>query len=83
MRRMSNPYNDALMIQAMIINYEVTRIFVDSESSINVLFKEVIGQMDWEIIKRSSWSLLCSSYWAHRNSIIRNDKLVLISGQGK
>ncbi|XP_073143269.1 uncharacterized protein [Henckelia pumila] len=39
-------HNDALIIRALISNYDVARIFVDSESSVNVLFQETINQMD-------------------------------------
>ncbi|XP_073138871.1 uncharacterized protein [Henckelia pumila] len=38
--------NDALVIRALIANYDVARIFVDYGSSVNVLFQETINQMD-------------------------------------
>ncbi|XP_073120902.1 uncharacterized protein [Henckelia pumila] len=40
------PHNDALLIQAWITNYDVRRVFVDSGSSVNVLFQEAFEQMD-------------------------------------
>ncbi|XP_073138857.1 uncharacterized protein [Henckelia pumila] len=40
------PHNDALLIQARIANYDVRRVFVDSGSSVNVLFQEAFEQMD-------------------------------------
>ncbi|XP_073129061.1 uncharacterized protein [Henckelia pumila] len=40
------PHNDALLIQAQIANYDVRRVFVDSGSSVNVLFQEAFEQMD-------------------------------------
>ncbi|XP_073031253.1 uncharacterized protein [Primulina eburnea] len=46
MKGVADPHNDALVIRAMIANYEVARIFVDSGSSVNVLFKEAMDQMD-------------------------------------
>ncbi|XP_075507455.1 uncharacterized protein LOC142544279 [Primulina tabacum] len=46
MKGVVDPHNDALVIRAMIANYEVARIFVDSGSSVNVLFKEAMDQMD-------------------------------------
>ncbi|XP_073121283.1 uncharacterized protein [Henckelia pumila] len=39
-------HNDALVIRALIANYDVAHIFVDSGSSVNVLFQETINQMD-------------------------------------
>ncbi|XP_073151849.1 uncharacterized protein [Henckelia pumila] len=40
-------HNDALVVRALIANYDVVRIFVDSGSSVNVLFQETINQMDF------------------------------------
>ncbi|XP_073154002.1 uncharacterized protein [Henckelia pumila] len=39
-------HNDALVIRALVANYNVARIFVDSENSVNVLFQETINQKD-------------------------------------
>ncbi|KAL0367751.1 UNVERIFIED_CONTAM: hypothetical protein Sradi_3665200 [Sesamum radiatum] len=38
-------HNDTLVITAMLANYEVRRIFVDSESSADILFREAYDQM--------------------------------------
>lgn len=38
--------NDALVIRARVANYEVQKVFVDSKSSVNVIFQETFGQMD-------------------------------------
>ncbi|XP_073132643.1 uncharacterized protein [Henckelia pumila] len=46
LKGVANNHNDALVIRAMVANYDVARIFVDSCSSVNVLFQEVINQMD-------------------------------------
>ncbi|XP_073130869.1 uncharacterized protein [Henckelia pumila] len=40
------PHNDVLLIQAMIANYDVRRVSVDSGSSVNILFQEAFEQMD-------------------------------------
>ncbi|XP_075515810.1 uncharacterized protein LOC142550620 [Primulina tabacum] len=42
----SLPHNDALVIHARVSNYDVMRVFVDTRSSINVIFKEALVQMD-------------------------------------
>ncbi|XP_073294523.1 uncharacterized protein [Primulina huaijiensis] len=39
-RGVSLPHNDAL------VNYDVLRVFVDNDSSVNVIFKEALVQMD-------------------------------------
>lgn len=38
------PHNDALVIHDMVANYEVQMVFVDFESSVNVIFKEVFDK---------------------------------------
>ncbi|KAL0434413.1 UNVERIFIED_CONTAM: hypothetical protein Slati_2775600 [Sesamum latifolium] len=40
-----NTHNDALVITALLANYEVGRIFIDSRSSADILFGEVYDQM--------------------------------------
>ncbi|XP_073304617.1 uncharacterized protein [Primulina huaijiensis] len=39
-------HNDALVIQARVANYDIIRVFVDSGSSANVIFKEALIYMD-------------------------------------
>lgn len=41
----ATPHNNMLMVQATIDNFYVTRIFVDSGSFINILFKEAFDQI--------------------------------------
>lgn len=43
------PHDDALVIQATIANYKVSRIFVKTRSSINVLFREAFNQMQIDL----------------------------------
>ncbi|XP_075507516.1 uncharacterized protein LOC142544344 [Primulina tabacum] len=40
------PHNDVLVIQARVANYDVMRVFIDSGSSVNVIFKDALVQMD-------------------------------------
>ncbi|XP_073300532.1 uncharacterized protein [Primulina huaijiensis] len=46
LRGVSLPHNDALVIPARVANYDVLRVFVDNGSSVNVIFKEALIQMD-------------------------------------
>ncbi|XP_074591721.1 uncharacterized protein LOC141847563 [Curcuma longa] len=39
------PHDDALVIRATIANYDVARVFVDTGSSVNVLYKEAFDRM--------------------------------------
>lgn len=38
LRGIVTPHNDALVIRAIIVNYEIARVFIDVGSSFNVLF---------------------------------------------
>ncbi|XP_075521336.1 uncharacterized protein LOC142554559 [Primulina tabacum] len=40
------PHNNALVIQARVANYDILRFFMDSGSSVNVIFKDAFMQMD-------------------------------------
>ncbi|XP_073041970.1 uncharacterized protein [Primulina eburnea] len=42
------PHNDALLVTLTIANYDVARIFVDTGSSVNILFKKTLDQMKVE-----------------------------------
>ncbi|XP_073051219.1 uncharacterized protein [Primulina eburnea] len=46
LRGVNLPHNDALVIQARVANYDILRIFIDSGSSVNVIFKDAFMQMD-------------------------------------
>ncbi|XP_073049399.1 uncharacterized protein [Primulina eburnea] len=45
LRGVVTPHNDALVVTATIVNYDVARIFIDNGSSVNVLFKSKLDQM--------------------------------------
>ncbi|CAA0834278.1 Unknown protein, partial [Striga hermonthica] len=46
MGEVERPHNDALMITAQISGYEVQRIFVDTGSSVNVIFYNCLKRME-------------------------------------
>lgn len=41
----NTPHSDALVIQDIIANYLVAKIFVDIGSLVNIIFREVFDQM--------------------------------------
>ncbi|CAA0811127.1 Unknown protein, partial [Striga hermonthica] len=43
------PHNDALMITAQVSGYEVQRVFVDTGSSVNLIFYDCLKRMDLDI----------------------------------
>ncbi|XP_073138042.1 uncharacterized protein [Henckelia pumila] len=42
------PHNNPLLVTLTIANYDVARIFVDTGSSVNIIFKETLDQMKLE-----------------------------------
>ncbi|XP_075473861.1 uncharacterized protein LOC142504905 [Primulina tabacum] len=46
LRGVSLHHNDSLVIQDRVANYDVLRVFVDNDSSVNVIFKKALVQMD-------------------------------------
>ncbi|XP_075500054.1 uncharacterized protein LOC142538627 [Primulina tabacum] len=46
LRGVNLPHNDPLVIQAGVANYDILRVFIDSGSSVNVIFKDAFVQMD-------------------------------------
>ncbi|XP_073129378.1 uncharacterized protein [Henckelia pumila] len=39
------PHNDPLLVTLTVVNYDVARIFVETRSSFNIVFKEIFDQM--------------------------------------
>lgn len=58
LKGLTTPYEDALVMRAIIANYEVARVFVDSESSVNILFKEAFDHMQIDSAKLHPLSTL-------------------------
>ena len=44
-RGLQTPHDDAVVVSATIANYDVKRIFVDNESSTNILFYSTFSWM--------------------------------------
>lgn len=41
----ATPHSDSLVVTATITNYDIAIIFIDTGSSVNILFKELLDQM--------------------------------------
>lgn len=63
------PYNDALIIWTTLANSEITRIFVDAGSLVNILFKEALDRVQLAI--RELQPVATSLYGFARNEVIR------------
>lgn len=44
------PHNDALIIHALIANYNVGKVFMDTDSSVNILYWTVLEQMEIKLV---------------------------------
>lgn len=44
-KRVRTPHDDVVVISLMIANYDVKRVLVDNESSVNMLFHDVFQRM--------------------------------------
>ncbi|XP_073025181.1 uncharacterized protein [Primulina eburnea] len=51
LRGVVTSHNDALVVTTTITNYDVARIFIDNGSSVNVLFKSTLDQMNMEVFE--------------------------------
>ncbi|KAL0449449.1 UNVERIFIED_CONTAM: hypothetical protein Slati_1501300 [Sesamum latifolium] len=68
-------HNDALAIAAMIANYEVGRIFIDSGSSADILFGEAYNQMQLGDV---SLEKVNTSLYGFAGEVVRPQGMVLL-----
>lgn len=64
--RVTTPHTDALVIQATIANYEVARVFVDTRSFVNIIFKDVFDQMQVNLTKLHYTSTALLGFTSHQ-----------------
>ncbi|KAL0406213.1 UNVERIFIED_CONTAM: hypothetical protein Slati_3935200 [Sesamum latifolium] len=53
------PDNDALVIKALLANYEIERVFIDSGISAEILFGEASDHMQLGDVPSKQWTLPC------------------------
>ncbi|KAL0289534.1 UNVERIFIED_CONTAM: hypothetical protein Sradi_7071100 [Sesamum radiatum] len=51
------PGNDALIITALLANYEIERVFINLGSSTDILFGEAYDQMQLGVVPSKQWTL--------------------------
>lgn len=59
------PHENALVIRTTIVNYNVTRVFVNSRSSVNIIFKDACDQMQIDPSKLRPLSTSLFSFAGH------------------
>ncbi|XP_073133627.1 uncharacterized protein [Henckelia pumila] len=63
--RVHAPHKDALMIQAKVDNHDVRRVFVNSGSSVNVIFQGAFEQMDLQGYELSPMKIALYGFAGH------------------
>ncbi|KAL0434580.1 UNVERIFIED_CONTAM: hypothetical protein Slati_2792300 [Sesamum latifolium] len=53
------PGNDALVITALLANYEIERVFIDSGSSVDILLERPMTKCSWGMSPSKRWTLHC------------------------
>ncbi|XP_075475735.1 uncharacterized protein LOC142510596 [Primulina tabacum] len=76
------PHNDALLVTLIVANYDVARIFVDTGSSVNILFKRTLDQMKVEGFEFDPVSTPLSCFIGHAVQTIGQIMLSLYLGTG-
>lgn len=75
------PQDDALVVRAIIINYDVARVFINSGSSVNILFKEVLDWMQVDLVKLHPMSTSLFGFVGHEIKPPRQINLPLSLGE--
>ncbi|XP_073064080.1 uncharacterized protein [Primulina eburnea] len=76
------PHNDALLVTLTVTNYDVAIIFVDIESSVNILFKRTLDQMKVEGFEFDPISTPLFGFTVHEVQTIGKNHAPLSLGAG-
>ncbi|XP_074591723.1 uncharacterized protein LOC141847565 [Curcuma longa] len=77
----STPHDDALVIRATIANYNVAHVFVDTSSSVNVLYKEAFAQMQIDRHELHPMSIALFGFSGHEVQPLGQINLLLSLGE--
>ncbi|XP_074592499.1 uncharacterized protein LOC141848374 [Curcuma longa] len=77
----SLPHDDALVIRATIANYDVARIFVDTGSSVNVLYKDAFDRMQIDQDQLQPMATSLFGFSGHEVRPLRQIQLPLSLGE--
>lgn len=81
LKGITTPHEDPLVIQATITNYEVTRVFVDSGRSVNILFKEAFNRMQIDPFELQPLSIFLFGFAGHKIRPLEQVNLSLSLGE--
>ncbi|XP_073152514.1 uncharacterized protein [Henckelia pumila] len=77
------PHNDPLLVTLTIANYDVARIFVDTGSSVNIIFKETFDQMKLERFELDPITTALYGFTGHALQPLGQIMLPLSLGNGE
>ncbi|XP_073137439.1 uncharacterized protein [Henckelia pumila] len=77
------PHNDPLLVTLTITNYDVARIFVDTGSSVNIIFKETFDQMKLEGFELDPITIALYGFTGHALQPLGQIVLPLSIGSGE
>ncbi|XP_073119986.1 uncharacterized protein [Henckelia pumila] len=77
------PHNDPLLVTLTIANYDVARIFVDTGSSVNIIFKETLDQMKLEGFELDPITTELYGFTGHALQLLGQIVLPLSLGNGE
>ncbi|XP_074562323.1 uncharacterized protein LOC141818773 [Curcuma longa] len=75
------PHDDALVIHATVTNYDIARVFVDTGSSINIIFKRAFDQM--QIDEANLQPMATSLFGFTRNEVQPLGQITLAISMGE
>lgn len=77
LKSIATPHDDALVVQATIVDYDVALVFIDSGSSVNILFKEALDGMQVDPVVLCPMSISLFSFARHEVKLLRKVNLPL------
>ncbi|GFY81140.1 hypothetical protein Acr_01g0009490 [Actinidia rufa] len=75
LRGLHLPHDDALVVAAVISNFNVQRILVDNESSADILFTSAVNKMKIGLDKLHSYHIPLVGFWGEHNAPTGMDKV--------
>lgn len=75
------PHDDRLVIHVIIANYDVARVFIDSGSSIDILFKDAFDQMQVDLYELHPMSTSLFNFSGHEGKPLGQINLPLSLGE--
>ncbi|PIN07569.1 hypothetical protein CDL12_19867 [Handroanthus impetiginosus] len=80
---LDSPYQDALVIMTNITNYDIARVFINCDSSVDILFLKAFKQMDLRPVKMEAVQISLVGFLEESVHLIGQIALPLSLGHGE